>query len=246
MIDVGQGDSILLLSNHKSVLVDTGGKISYGKKEDGKIFYNTIYPVLKKEGIKNLDYLIITHGDKDHIGEATTLLNTIKVKKIIMNCNQENFWEKEIVHKNKIIGYEGLSFKAGDFYFTQLNECMENENDSSQIYYVTYKDKRILLTGDASIKSEKTMLEKYDVGKLDILKVGHHGSTTSTSSKLIEKTNPTIALISSGKNNKFHHPHEEIIKRLEKNNTMIYNTQKEGTITLNLNQWTIRKDTDGL
>lgn len=243
MIDVGQGDSILLKSHNKTVLIDTGGVTSYGKNNrDGKIFYNTLSPLFKSLGIKKIDYLILTHGDKDHLGEAQTILENMPVKKTIINSNRINYYEKKLLTKNTIIGKQNFNFKVGDLVFYELNENLIDENDSSQIYLVKYKNLKILFTGDASIKSEETLLKNYNLGPIDILKVGHHGSNTSTSEELLRETSPKVALISSGKDNKFNHPHQEIINRLKKFNLKIYNTQEVGTITIDLEKLTITTD----
>lgn len=243
MIDVGQGDSILLKSHNKTVLLDTGGVTSYGKNNrDGEIFYNTLSPLFKSLGIKKIDYLILTHGDKDHLGEAQTILENMPVKKTIINSNRINYYEKKLLTKNTIIGKQNLNFKVGDLVFYELNENLIDENDSSQIYLVKYKNLKILFTGDASIKSEETLLKNYNLGPIDILKVGHHGSNTSTSEELLRETSPKVALISSGKDNKFNHPHQEIINRLKKFKLKIYNTQEVGTITIDLEKLTITTD----
>lgn len=232
MIDVGQGDSILIHSNNKSILIDTGGNVN--SKNDGKIFYNTISPILKSEGIKKLDYLIITHGDKDHIGEAKTIINNIKVKNILINNNKINYLEEKILTKRTEISKEGKTINLGDFKLIQLNENLENENDSSSIYLLKYKNIKVLLTGDASIKSEQNLLKKYKLGYVDILKVGHHGSNTSTSKELIKEINPKVSLISVGKNNKYNHPNKEVLENLSE--TKIYRTDKDGTINIFFNK----------
>lgn len=243
MIDIGQGDSILLRSKNQTVLVDTGGISSYGNSNrDGEIYYNTISPLLKSLGIKRLDYLVLTHGDKDHLGEAKTIISNMPVKRILLNDNRINYYEQQLIRKNTMIAKQGLSFTIGKLNFIQLNENLKDENDSSQIYLVSYNNLRLLLTGDASIKSEELLLENYDLGKIDILKVGHHGSKTSTSSLLLKKIRPNIALISSGKDNKFNHPHLEVLERLKKYHLRIYNTQTSGTITINLDKLTIMTD----
>lgn len=247
MIDIGQGDSILLHSNNKTILVDTGGIKNFNKEEwkhkrkSSSLVKNITIPLLKQNGIKKIHYLILTHGDFDHLGETLNLLKYIKVDKIIINNNKINYLENEIIKKfdNVIIGEEGLTLTIGDFTLIQLNEDLEDENDSSQIYYLKYKDINILLTGDASIKSEKNFLDKYDLEEIDILKVGHHGSRTSTSEDLLKILKPKIALISVGKNNKFKHPHNEVLKNLNKYNIKTYRTDKLGTITVNLNNLTI-------
>ena len=230
MIDVGQGDSILLHSDNKNILVDTGG--SY---KEGNIFYNTHLPLFKSEGIKKLDYIIFSHGDKDHIGEANTLINNFKVDKIIINSNRLNYYEKQLPKNKTIIGEEGLTIKLKDFTLVELNTNLEDENDSSGVYLLNYKNINILLTGDASKRSEEYILDNYELPHINILKVGHHGSKTSTSERLLKETNPNIALISCGKDNKFNHPNRETINVLNKYKVKYYRTDKQGTITINLN-----------
>ena len=224
VIDVGQGDSCLLHSNNKNILIDTGGKIN----KEGDIFFNTIYPVLKSDGIKKIDLLIISHGDFDHIGEAKTIIDNFKVKKIIINCNEINSLEKRIVNKNTIIGYQGTYFNIGDYYLIQLNEDMFDENDSSQIYLIIYNNIRMLFMGDASKKTEELLLENYDIGKIDLLKVGHHGSNTSSGKEFINEINPKYSIISVGKNNRYGHPNKEVLYNLK--DTKIYRTDQDGSI----------------
>ncbi len=247
MIDVGQGDSILLHSNNKVILVDTGGITTYKNfkwqqsNKEFSIVKNITIPILKQEGLKRIDYLILTHGDYDHLGEALNLIKYFKVDNVIINCNEINYLEEEIIRKaNKvIIGEEGLTLNIGGFNLIQLNEDLKDENDSSQIYLVKYNDIKILLTGDASVKSEKNMLKKYDIGKVDILKVGHHGSKTSTSDELLKTINPNLALISLGKNNKFHHPNKETLEKLNSYQIPYFRTDILGTISINLDTKTI-------
>ena len=233
MIDVGQGDSILIHSNNESVLIDTGGSID---NDESKIVINTTIPLLKSLGIKKLKYLILTHGDADHMGEAKHLIDSFKVKNILINNGEFNYLEKELISKtdNIKIAKEGTVIKCGDITMVQLNTDLTDENDSSQIYYAMYKNYSILFTGDASLKSEDYILDNYDLSKIDILKVGHHGSKTSTGINLIDKLEPKIALISVGKDNKFNHPNQMVLDNLK--TSQIYRTDINGTITLKLNK----------
>ena len=233
MIDVGQGDSILIHSNNESVLIDTGGSID---NDESKIVINTTIPLLKSLGIKKLKYLILTHGDADHMGEAKHLIDSFKVKNILINNGEFNYLEKELISKtdNIKIAKEGTVIKCGDITMVQLNTDLTDENDSSQIYYAMYKNYSILFTGDASLKSEDYILNNYDLSKMDILKVGHHGSKTSTGINLIDKLEPKIALISVGKDNKFNHPNQMVLDNLK--TSQIYRTDINGTITLKLNK----------
>ena len=250
MIDVGQGDSLLLVDKNKSILIDTGGITSFKKEVWAKreknysIVKSKTVPLLKSLGIRKINYLILTHGDFDHLGETLNLLKYYKVDTIIINSNYKNYLEKKIInsHNNVVVGYEGYEININDLNLIQLNEDLSDENDSSQIYYATYKDTSILLTGDASVKSEKLLLEKYDIGHIDILKVGHHGSNTSTSVNLLKETNPTIGLISCGLNNKFNHPNIETINKLNKYKVKYYRTDLQGTIKVNLKSLKVEKN----
>lgn len=236
MIDVGQGDSILLHSKSENILVDTGGFEGFGvQNKDGSIFFNTLQPLFRSEGIKKIDYLILTHGDKDHLGEADTLINNMKVDKIIINDNKMNYYEKKLPKEKVKKGVQGYYIHLNSIKMIQLNEDLEDENDSSQIYYVDFSGIKILLTGDASKRSEEVLLKNYDIGKIDILKAGHHGSKTSTSKELLEAIKPKLVLISCGKDNKFKHPSSETINILNKYNIPYLRTDDVGTISIDLN-----------
>ena len=248
MIDVGQGDSLLLIDKNKTILIDTGGLSKYEEEwskstKEYSIVKSKTVPLLKSLGVKKINYLILTHGDFDHLGETLNLLKYYKVDTIVINSNYKNYLERKVInsHNNVVIGKEGYEISLNNINLIQLNEDLKDENDSSQIYYVTYKDRIILLTGDASIKSEKLLLEKYDIGHIDILKVGHHGSNTSTSNELLESTTPSIALISCGLNNKFNHPNIETINKLNKYKINYYRTDLQGTIRVNLDTLKVHK-----
>lgn len=242
MLDVGQGDSIIIHSNNKTVLIDTGGIKNYSNKKwelqknNYSIVNSVTIPYLKKLGISKLDYLILTHGDYDHIGEAINLINNYKVNKILINAGEINYLERKIINNfnNIEVAKKDYYFGLGDAEFLQLNGDLDEENDNSLVLFCYINNKTILLTGDASIKSEEYIMKNYNLDKIDILKVGHHGSRTSTSEKFIKKIEPNLALISVGKNNPFNHPHYETISLLKKYNINYLLTSKEGTIEIEL------------
>ena len=236
MIDVGQGDSFLLTSNNKTMLIDTGGVMSYYAEEWMKYEKKSsgVYLVtfLNQLGITKLDYLVLTHGDYDHAGEALTIMDKIDVETVFFNGNDLNSLEKKIWN-NSTRHYklrEGDSFSLGNFNFLVISNTYSDENDSSLVLYSTIDDKKLLFMGDASIKSEEYILDNYNLDDITILKVGHHGSRTSSSEEFIRTINPTYALISAGVNNKFNHPHVEVVERLEENGSIIFNTGINGMV----------------
>lgn len=241
MIDVGQGESLLIHSKNESILIDTGG-VATAKKQN--IVTKTTIPLLKSLGIKKLKYLILTHNDFDHMGEAKSLLTNFKVEEVIINQGPINKLESSLIEEDYLIRKikQDEHLTCGNIDLIQLNKNMSNENDSSQIYYVKYQNLSALLMGDASIKSEKELLKIYDFHHINILKIGHHGSKSSTSNELLEKTKPNLALISVGKDNIYKHPHQEVLEKLKNHQITYYLTSKSGTITINLDSKIITED----
>ena len=242
MIDVGQGDSFLLKLKHNkaNILIDTGGIASYDDRKPYDIAKNILIPYLNAEGVNKLDYLIITHGDFDHGGMAKNLIKNFKIKHIILNRENNNL-EKEIIKKfkGKITNISEGIIKIENITLNFLNGLNTyDENKASLIIYTNIENRNILLMGDAIKESENYILNTYNLPKMDILKVGHHGSNTSTSKKLIKKISPKISLISAGKNNIYGHPHQETLKKLK--NSDVYITKKDGAVKINLNNFTIK------
>ena len=233
-IDVGQGDSLLIEYPHnKNVLIDTGGIINYDNKNPYSLGINTIIPYLKSRGIKKLDYLILSHGDYDHMGEAINLVNNFKVEKVIFNCGEFNNLESEIIKvldKKKIKYYsciKELNIDKNKLYFLQTKEY-DNENDNSNVIYTELNGYKFMFMGDAGATTEKEIINKYNLSNIDILKVGHHGSKTSSSKEFIDEINPEYSIISVGKNNRYGHPNQEVLDNL--NNSKIYRTDQDGSI----------------
>ena len=167
------------------------------------------------------------------MGEAINLVNNFKVKKVIFNCGEFNDLEKELIKvldKKKIKYYsciKKLNIDNNKLYFLQTKEY-ENENDNSNVIYTELDGYKFMFMGDASQEREKDILEKYNLGSIDFLKVGHHGSNTSSSKEFIDKINPKYSIISVGKNNRYGHPNKEVLNNL--NNSKIYRTDQDGSI----------------
>ena len=228
-LDVEQGDSLLIHTKKQNIIIDTGGKSS----QDGTIFYQYTQPELKKDGIKKINTLIISHGDYDHMGEAINLVENFKVEKVIFNCGTYNNLEKELIKvldKKKIKYYsciKELNIDKNKLYFLQTKEY-DNENDNSNVIYTEINGYKFMLMGDASSTTEKEILSKYNLPDIDVLKVGHHGSKTSSSKEFMNEINPKYSIISVGKNNRYGHPNKEVLENLK--NSKIYRTDEDGSI----------------
>lgn len=240
MFEVGEADCHLIKYpyNKNTILIDTG-------KNEYKI-KNEVIPYLKSIGIKKIDYLIITHGDEDHIGGSITLINNFQVKNVILNKGTFTDIEKELIknlNKKKIpyqININKINLSNHTIYLLN-NTKYNNENDNSIITYFTYQKYKFLYMGDASITTEDNLLENYNLNNIFILKVGHHGSNTSSSKDFISQINPSISLISVGENNIYHHPNKEVINNLSK--SRIYRTDINNMVKLTINSKGILKVT---
>lgn len=237
-IDVGQGDSTLIVTeNNKSILIDTGGKLSYKteswkqKNKEFNLMSSSVIPFFKSIGLKKIDYLLITHGDADHAGYALELLNNFKVINKYTNKGRKNTLEKKININSLETKY--MSIDNIEIYSLN-NNIYNNENKDSLVLLIKIYNKNFLFMADADKEVEKTIIEKYNLKDIDFLKVGHHGSKTSTGVSFINKINPKYSIISVGKNNKFGHPNTETLETLK--NTKIIRTDKAGTIKLTINK----------
>ena len=169
------------------------------------------------------------HGDYDHIGETINLVNNFKVEKVIFNCGEFNDLEKELIKvldKKKIKYYSCIN-KIDEIYFLQT-KIYDNENDNSNAIYTELNGYKFMFMGDASITTEKEIMSKYNLPDIDVLKVGHHGSKTSSGKEFINEINPKYSIISVGKNNRYHHPNKEALNNLD--NSRIYRTDEDGSI----------------
>lgn len=230
-LDVGQGDSIFIKYPHNqgNILIDTGGIVN----SDYQVAINKTIPYLKSFGVTKLDYLILTHGDYDHMGEAINLVNNFKIESVIFNCGELNDLEKKLtkVLEQKKIKYEICinNIKKDNYNLEFLNtRIYDNENDSSSVIYLNYNDYKLLFMGDAGVGREKDILDKYNLSDIDVLKVGHHGSNKSSSENFIKNISPKYSLISVGENNRYGHPKDSVLNILR--NSKIYRTDIDGSI----------------
>lgn len=230
MFDVGEADSMLISTPSKKVniLIDTGRGIDI----------NNIIIYLKSIGISKLNYLIITHGDEDHIGGALYLIDNFKVDNVILNKGDYTELEVELIThlKNKNIKYTNNINKIpllGSYMYLLNTKKFSNENDNSIVTYFEYQKYKFLFMGDSSSKTEEYLINNYNLTNISFLKVGHHGSNTSSSPLFINKITPKVSLISVGRNNFYHHPNKEVLTNLS--NSVIYRTDINKSIKIKIN-----------
>lgn len=231
-IDVGQGDSIFIQSpNGKTMLID-GGVKGAGKE---------IVAYLRSLNVGTLDYVVATHPDADHIGGLIPVLNSISIKNFVDSGKvhtSQTFEEMLTLINDKNIPY--IVPEIGDTL--ALDDALQidvlaadaassDNNEASIVLRVAYGDISFLLTGDAGIAMEKEMMARGDV-QATILKAGHHGSNTSSSPSFIEAVYPQATILSYGQNNKYGHPHVEVLAGLEAVGSDVYATAEAGTIVV--------------
>ena len=237
MLDVNQADCFVLHNNNITFMIDTGGRIGSERN---------ISDVLKSFGIKKINYIFITHGDYDHMGGAINLVNNFKVDNVIFNCGEFNELEKELIKvlKKKKIKYytciKRLNIDNNRLYFLQTKEY-DNENDNSNVIYIELDGYKFMFMGDSRIEKEKDILDKYNISDIDVLKVGHHGSKTSSDKKFIYEIKPKYSIISVRKNNRYGHPNKEVLDTL--NDSKIYRTDQDGSIMFKIKKDKLRIET---
>ncbi|WP_060206055.1 DNA internalization-related competence protein ComEC/Rec2 [Sporosarcina koreensis] len=250
-LDVGQGDSIVIELPHRRgvYVIDTGGTVSFGEptwrtpEKAFEVGRGIVVPFLKGKGITNVDKLILTHADSDHMEGADKVLEEIRVDEIHISPGSEKEKTMEDVlwmaNEKEIPVYamtEGTAWsdKSADFYYMAPAAGMYKGNDSSLVLFMATEGSSFLFTGDLEIEGERALLKKY--GQLDwrglILKAGHHGSRTSSSDEFIRTLQPKLTIYSYGKDNRYGHPHAEVVATFEKYEVPTMATADHGSITI--------------
>ncbi|EUJ36866.1 hypothetical protein PWEIH_11945 [Listeria weihenstephanensis FSL R9-0317] len=243
-IDVGQGDSVLIQLpwNKGTYVIDVGGQMAFEKeawaerKEPFSVGKNIVTPVLKANGISKVDKLIVTHSDADHMEGLIDVGKAIQIKELIYaeGAETKGIMKKALQALPNIPAkaiLSGYRWKKGDATFQVISPTKKGEggNNDSIVISALLDQKRWLFTGDIEKETEQALLEDPLI-KADILKVGHHGSKTSTTPTFIDKVEPSISIISCGVANRFGHPREETLATLRNSNTTIYRTDLQGEI----------------
>ncbi|WIF93991.1 ComEC/Rec2 family competence protein [Caminicella sporogenes] len=229
-IDVGQADSIFIRNKDVCMLIDAGNN------DDGDLVVN----YLRRQGVKRLDYVVGTHPHEDHIGGLDVVINNFDIGKVYMPKiihNTKTFKDVVLAVKNKGLKITppvvGEKFKLGDaegIILAPNSKKYEDLNNYSIVIKVTYKDTSYLFTGDAEDISEREMIKRGLDLSADVLKLGHHGSHSSTTDEFLNRVKPKFAVIMCGKGNDYGHPHRETMEKLKKMGIPVYRTDECGTI----------------
>ncbi|HHP4623056.1 TPA: ComEC/Rec2 family competence protein, partial [Clostridioides difficile] len=231
IIDVGQGDSILVQTpTNKNILIDGGD-------EDSE---NIIISYLRQKRIKTIDIIIATHPDSDHIGSLDNVIKKFNVNSIYMpeqstdseayqnlinSCTDKNLSIQHL-YKNDVLNIDNNI----NIYVLSPSYIQEESNLNSIVFKLTFNDNSFLFMGDAEEENEKEILHSFKLNNINFIKIGHHGSNSSSSLEFIKKISPDIAAISCGYKNQYGHPHREVINNLKQNHVSIYRTDRIGDI----------------
>lgn len=231
VIDVGQADSILITTpSNKNMLIDGGDE------DSAKI----IKSYLKNKKVKNLDVVIATHPDSDHIGSLDYIIDNFDVEKIYMpNQTTDSECYINLIDscnkKNLKVNYlsKDDSFNLDDstnIYVLSPSYITDNNNSNSIVLNISYKNNNFLFTGDCEESNEMDMINSYNLEDIDFLKVAHNGSYTASSLTFLEETTPDIAVISCGYKNSYGHPHKSTLDNLESVDAKIFRTDQNGSM----------------
>ncbi|MGM9925492.1 MAG: DNA internalization-related competence protein ComEC/Rec2 [Bacillus sp. (in: firmicutes)] len=246
-IDVGQGDSVLIKRPFgKGVyLIDTGGILSFGQEEwqqRRRTFEpgeDIVVPFLKSKGIHRIDKLILTHDDQDHIGGAAAVMEMLDVKELIMpqalkdDFMDSSVWASAVEEQCAVTfvkGGEGWRIGQDQFKILHPVKYTESSNESSLVLLATINGMDWLFTGDLGAEGESELLGRHPGLTADIIKVGHHGSKHSSSPQLLDQLDAKLAIISAGKNNRYGHPHPEVLEAFRNRGIQVLRTDEQGSI----------------
>lgn len=234
-IDVGQGDSSLIITpKGKTILIDAGDE-AHAKK---------VVSYIREQGIEKLDLVIATHPDADHIGGMDKVIKNFDIDIFAMpdvsaKTNQYKQIQRELKAKKMKATrlYQGDEVQIDDDIDFEIlspvrGKKYDDTNEYSIVAKIVYKDTSFILMGDATMENEVDIINNVPDIDIDVLKLGHHGSSTSSSDYFITKTSPKIAIISCGKNNKYGHPHQEVMRVLKKHGVTPYRTDEMGDIVI--------------
>ena len=248
-LDVGQGDSAIIELPHRRAVyvIDTGGVLRVGTEEfrqkemPFEIGRQVVVPYLKGKGISAIDLLVLSHADADHAEGADELFKALQIRNLHLTPGSQTtplMQELAIDASEAKLSYptSGSGWKEGATRFRYLSpaDTEYSGNDDSLVLLVQNSDFRALFTGDLELAGEEKIVESYsgEIAELSILKIGHHGSKTSSGQKFLEASMPKLSIFSTSKDNRYGHPNPEVVKRFKELKLPVMNTAETGTIEL--------------
>ena len=243
VVDVGQGDSIFLRSmKGDTILIDVGGKVTFGTKEKWQESSQTsnaektLIPYLQARGVSQIDYLVLTHTDTDHIGDLEEVAKCFKIKEICVS--QGALTKPSFVKRLRTIKCPVHTLKAGDklpmmgsnLQVLYPNKVGDGGNNDSIVLYGKLLGSSFLFTGDLEKEGEEELMASYPNLRASVLKAGHHGSKGSSSEAFLDQLHPSLALVSAGENNRYKHPNDETLERFKQRHIKVLRTDKDGAI----------------
>ena len=243
MVDVGQGDSIFLRSmKGDTILIDVGGKVTFGSKEKWQEASQTsnaektLIPYLQARGVSQIDHMVLTHTDTDHIGDLEEVAKRFKIKEICVS--QGALTKPSFVKRLRTLKRPVRTLKAGDnlpmmgskLQVLYPNKVGDGGNNDSIVLYGKLLGSSFLFTGDLEKEGEEELMASYPNLKAGILKAGHHGSKGSSSEAFLDQLQPSLALVSAGENNRYKHPNDETLKRFKERHIKVLRTDQNGAI----------------
>ena len=243
VVDVGQGDSIFLRSmKGDTILIDVGGKVTFGSKEKWQEASQTsnaektLIPYLQARGVSQIDHMVLTHTDTDHIGDLEEVAKRFKIKEICVS--QGALTKPSFVKRLRTLKRPVRTLKAGDnlpmmgskLQVLYPNKVGDGGNNDSIVLYGKLLGSSFLFTGDLEKEGEEELMASYPNLKAGILKAGHHGSKGSSSEAFLDQLQPSLALVSAGENNRYKHPNDETLKRFKERHIKVLRTDQNGAI----------------
>lgn len=243
MVDVGQGDSIFLRSmKGDTILIDVGGKVTFGSKEKWQEASQTsnaektLIPYLQARGVSQIDHLVLTHTDTDHIGDLEEVAKRFKIKEICVS--QGALTKPSFVKRLRTLKCPVRTLKAGDnlpmmgrkLQVLYPNKVGDGGNNDSIVLYGKLLGSSFLFTGDLEKEGEEELMASYPNLKASVLKAGHHGSKGSSSEAFLDQLQPSLALVSAGENNRYKHPNDETLERFKERHIKVLRTDQNGAI----------------
>ena len=236
LIDVGQGDSQLIITPQGSTILIDAGDLLQG---------DVVAAYLTRQGVRSIDHFILTHPHSDHIGGVPTILEQFQVSQVYLPpvVHTSQLYERILNHlmthqvptniireTSSILVEDGLEVKI----LSSGRDFLDHLNNWSLVTHIAHQSQRFLFMGDAEAEAEEALMSNLHPSALraNVLKAGHHGSSTSSSDLFLDMVLPEIVLISCGENNPYFHPHPALLQRLEERNAWIYRTDLQGSIVL--------------